>query len=251
MHALLIGCDYEGTRDELKGCSKDVLDMNDFLIKRKFREIKILCDDDDRRDLNHKVVAKPTRETIMKMFRELCISSPPKIFIHYSGHGYYTRDIGSKDSELDGKDEMLIATDGKPIRDDEINRMLTRVRKNRSVFLLVDACHSGTVCDLKYKFVKGKSEMNNDADRCKADIISISGCKDDQTSADAFLNKSFRGAMTTAFLATFSATRGGNVTLGQFVEIMRTWLKRNNFTQVPQLCFNRPDAYKRLVCDYL
>ena len=40
MHALLIGCDYEGTRDELKGCSKDVLDMNDFLIKRKFKEIK-------------------------------------------------------------------------------------------------------------------------------------------------------------------------------------------------------------------
>lgn len=250
MKALLIGCDYEGTSCELKGCSKDVLDMNDFLTKRKFTNT-ILCDDDDRRDLNSKVVSKPTRNNIVNHFRKLCIESPSKLFIHYSGHGYYTKDVGNRDSELDGKDEMIIATDNIPILDDEINRMLTRVRKNRRVFLLMDCCHSGTIADLRYKFVNGVQSINNSNDQCKADIVSISGCKDDQTSADAFLNKSFRGAMTTAFLATLSATKDGNVTLGQFVEIMRTWLKRNGFTQVPQLCFTRPKAYEKMVSEYL
>lgn len=249
MRALLIGCDYEGTDAELKGCSKDVLDMDSYLSKRGWNDITILCDDDDRKFERRN--GKPTRNNIMTRFRSLCVSSPNKTFIHYSGHGYYTRDVGNRDTELDGRDEMLISSDNQPIRDDEINRMLTRVRKNSKVFLLVDACHSGTVSDLRYKFVKGQAFVNNRRDMCKADIVSISGCKDDQTSADAFLKGSYRGAMTTAFLATLSMTKNGQVTIGQFVEIMREWLRRNGFPQVPQLCFTQPKAYQTMLIEYL
>jgi hypothetical protein len=248
MLALIIGCDYEGTRDELSGCSKDVLDMDTYLSKNGFKT-EILCDDDDRKI--KKVVAKPTRYNIMNYFRKLCIRSPPKMFIHYSGHGYYTNNIGNRDSELDGRDELLISTDNKPIRDDEINRMLTRVRKNRRVFLLIDACHSGTVSDLKYLLVNSKETMNNKNDEIRADIVSISGCRDDQTSADAFLGNSFRGAMTTAFLFVLSKTNNGDITLVNFIKLMRKWLKRNKFTQVPQLCFSRQGAYNNKLSDYL
>jgi hypothetical protein len=62
----------------------------------------------------------------------------------------------------------------------------------------------------------------------------ISGCRDDQTSADAYLNNSFSGAMTWAFLASYPMSSDW---IG-LIEKMRIQLKDKKFSQVPLLSFN-------------
>lgn len=254
--SLLVGCDYEGTNAELKGCSKDVKDMDRLLLHEKFSNI-LLCDDTERKHLKSRNA--PTKEHILNRLTGICKSSAgnSKLVFHYSGHGYYDRDFDKRkifghalDSESDGKDELIIATDMKAIRDDEINHILCTIGKNVRALLVIDACHSGTMADLKYVLKDGERIVNNAHDGCVADIISISGCKDDQTSADAFLYKSFRGAMTTAFIHAFSTTDGGNVSVAEFVDIMKSWLVNNHFEQIPQLCFTQPYAYRKAMKFY-
>lgn len=254
--ALLVGCDYEGTNSELKGCSKDIVDM-DRLLKRENFSNTILVDDTERGIRRNGI---PTKSNIMKCFSDMSKSNKYDSFVfHYSGHGYYDRDDNreqifgnSVDSESDGKDEMLISTDMKPIRDDEINYILCDIKKSKStVFLLIDACHSGSIADLKYTLVDGVRTVNNANDKTVADIISISGCKDDQTSADAFMNQSYRGAMTASFLHAFNSTKGGEISVEKFVDIMRYWLVGHGFSQIPQLGFTRPYAFRNNMKNYL
>jgi hypothetical protein len=67
----------------------------------------------------------------------------------------------------------------------------------------------------------------------QANIISISGCQDYDTSADAFEDNSPQGAMTWSFLASFDKSS----TLVDLVKNMRLLLKSSGYWQVPQLTF--------------
>ena len=61
----------------------------------------------------------------------------------------------------------------------------------------------------------------------------ISGCMDNQTSADAYINSKFQGAMTWAFLHTVD--KNPNLTWKELITTMRDSLKISNFQQIPQL----------------
>ena len=75
---------------------------------------------------------------------------------------------------------------------------------------IFDCCHSGTVLDLRCNYrvqiSKNNIDYNIHIDKhyqpSKGDIIFISGCKDDQTSADAWEENKFQGAMTYCLLKT-------------------------------------------------
>jgi len=71
------------------------------------------------------------------------------------------------------------------------------------------------------------------------DAVLISGCRDNQTAADAYQEGQFQGAMTWAFL---KAARAPGVTLGALQDLMRTTLltSRPRYSQVPQLSFGTP-----------
>jgi len=85
----------------------------------------------------------------------------------------------------------------------------------------------------------GKKIMNGDkADRITkqtkssdADVISISGCKDSQTSADASAGGLAGGAMSMALIATL--TKYPQVTYLQFLNLLRDEIKK--YSQKPQL----------------
>ena len=65
----------------------------------------------------------------------------------------------------------------------------------------MDCCHSGTIMDLEYKNINGEWVKNNKCTSGK--ILCISGCRDDQLSAECFnLNNNGRwsGALTTTFM---------------------------------------------------
>ncbi|CAG8693591.1 13078_t:CDS:2, partial [Gigaspora margarita] len=75
----------------------------------------------------------------------------------------------------------------------------------------------------------GKNLMSKSS---KADVIMLSGCKDEQTSADAYEEGRSTGAMSFAFIKTMSANR--NLTYQQLLNNIRDVLA-SKYTQKPQL----------------
>ena len=108
------------------------------------------------------------------------------------------------------------------------------------MFVLIDSCHSGTICDLKfnYKIDKYLSFTAYDTfDDTKCDVIMISGCHDKDVSSDAYIYDSkeykyeYQGAMTASFIKNYY----DNISYKDLIERMRSWLKIYGFTQVPQI----------------
>lgn len=225
--ALLIGINYTNTSHALQGCINDITFMKDFLKRNDIYDIHILSDVSDE---------KPTRHNILTNLNNLVFEATNNdtVFIHFSGHGTYTKDYNS--DEIDKKDECLYCIDDKIITDDEIHNIFTNFHENVRVICLFDCCHSGTIADLQYSYLENfKQRINNDK-KIKSSIIAISGCMDYQTSSDAFIDKSFQGAMTSAFLSSYTK----NITLVNLVDNMRSYLQLNNFSQYPILSSSFP-----------
>lgn len=108
--AVLIGCNYPGTKAELKGCVNDVRRMYAALVERfDFTEsdITVLIDTDDSYSYT-----RPTGRNIRAALAGLVDSARPGdfLFVHYSGHG--TRlpaETGEEDDT--GYDECIVPCD--------------------------------------------------------------------------------------------------------------------------------------------
>jgi hypothetical protein len=116
------------------------------------------------------------------------------------------------------------------ILDDELKALIQNfLPANVTLFALFDSCFSGTVLDLKYNYFP--TVLNTKDSETKSNVIMISGCTDKQTSADAFINKKWAGAMTTSFLQSVHGASSISVLLHR----MQKYLAINKFTQIPQL----------------
>lgn len=83
--AVLVGCNYPNTKNELHGCHNDVLAMRDVLINRfQFdpNNIELLTDKPGSSVI-------PTGANIMKALNTMVDKSAPGdvLYFHYSGHG--------------------------------------------------------------------------------------------------------------------------------------------------------------------
>ncbi|GAA0138828.1 hypothetical protein LIER_00498 [Lithospermum erythrorhizon] len=138
--AVLIGCNYPGTKAELKGCINDVHRMYKCLVER-FRfspeNINVLIDTDDS-------YTQPTGRNIRTALGRLVRSAEPGdfLFVHYSGHG--TRlpaETGDEDDT--GYDECIVPTDINLITDDDFRELVDKVPDGCSMTIVSDCCHSG------------------------------------------------------------------------------------------------------------
>ena len=233
--ALLIGINYKDSDAELNGCINDVHRMKEFLIQHcgyVESNITILTDDSE---------TTPTTMNILRQLGKLIIAAyynkTKELFIHYSGHGTYLFD--SSGDESDGKDEALVPLDYQTaglITDDLLHDYLAYLPEDCKCICLIDCCHSGTMLDLKYKYIKeDDNEVENLNSTVTSNIFMISGCRDSQTSADAFMNGNWAGAMTTAFLDTMQKYNY-NVTCFHLLNSMRKFLEQKGYEQVPQIC---------------
>ena len=229
--ALLIGINYKGTNSQLYGCENDILNTKKILIsKYGFKENEIIMMADS-------FGIKPTRANILKQMQNLVNKSNSgysSLWFQYAGHGYYTADYNGDES--DKKDECIVTSDMKFITDDEFRKLFTsKINKNAKMFCLMDCCHSGTIMDLKYKYQSNKTNWTTENKyNVGANIIAISGCRDNQYSADAWLNSNWCGAMTTSFLETMAATNY-KPNMFTLLDKMRVFLRSKGFTQIPQL----------------
>lgn len=244
--ALLIGINYNGTNAQLNGCINDINAVSTLLTtKYAFNSESII-------KITDETAQKPTRDVILAAFAQFLASGVDGdvLFFAFSGHGSYTLD--KNNDEKNGNDEMIIASDSKGIVDDELKSLIqTNLKKNVTLFALFDSCFSGTVLDLKYQYLDSlandASTVNNNETETIGNVIMLSGCNDEQTSADAYLDKKYQGAMTWAFLSVITTLTTPPSWRDLLIK-MRDQLKTSQFTQLPQLssgCFMDID---KVVC---
>ena len=227
--ALLIGINYINTPYALSGCIDDVNRMKDLLTKHNFTQFQVLTD---------LTSIKPTKQNILNELKNIITSSQKGdiIFIYFSGHGSYTYDRNS--DETDGRDEMIISSDLEGVLDDELKIIISNnLKREVTIVGLFDSCHSGTLFDLKFNYLDSnnydKYSENDRVSECNGNVIMISGCMDKQTSAEALIDTKVQGAMTWSFIECINKTP--NSSWRELLKSMRDLLKSSSFTQIPQL----------------
>lgn len=211
--ALLIGILYTNTPScALRGCINDIIGVKSVLIEQygyAEKDIIMLRDDVVGGPANF---LYPSGQNIWLHLAALVRASQQpgceEIFVYYSGHGSTMPDpaiTNAIDSVIVPAD---FATSG-VIPDYSILSLL----KNCSARAITcwDSCNSGSVCDLPYQFTFDAIKKTTTANVAytpynhnigNKQIVSISGCKDSQSSEDIYdtTDQRFEGAFTDAFL---------------------------------------------------
>lgn len=238
--ALLIGINYDNDASlKLNGCVNDVFAMSNMLIDvyGYAKSNIIIMHDDSAPNL------LPNRVNILRELTSIIANSASssEIWIHYSGHGTYVSDTNG--DETDSRDEAIVPSDVNTngvITDDQL---LTIFSQSKCLtYLMFDCCHSGSICDLQWRFEyipqRGNFLRYNESRRVLSNpnIVMISGCRDNQTSADAYNieAKMAMGAMTNALIDSIRANNY-NATLLKIYADMCGWLKNKGHTQFPCL----------------
>ena len=237
--AVLIGINYTNTENELYGCVNDAMNLKNLLkTKYNYKEEYI------KTILNEEATRKTILQEITALVKEA--SKGDSLFLSYSGHGISADDRNG--DEEDGKDELLVTSDNYGIFDDDLKQILdTHLQEGVQLFALFDNCHSGTILDLPYQYLKKTDEsdkkdkdnnpviIHSKTTETNGDVVCISGCRDDQVSMDAYINFEYTGAMTRSFIDTLTRYQEEDMSWKSLLENMRSSLKSRNFEQVPQL----------------
>lgn len=261
--AVLIGINrYRIPGADLRGCVNDVKNMQSVLTRSygfKGDDITVLTD------------FAATKKGIEAAIRKLVQGGRKGdvLLVHFSGHGSNVPDDDG--DEADGRDEILCPTDldwKNPMRDDWLRKTFDSMRAGVSLTVITDCCHSGTITravqppdapsierylpspwdlvavesgrslrgTVKTELRKSKRASRKQRDIVEADLpeVLITGCRADQTSADAMIGGSFNGALTYNLVAAIGDAQG-ELSYRQLHDATTAKLKRGRFDQVTQL----------------
>ena len=253
-YALLIGISkYPPYMNaDLQGCEYDIADnmrtrlINDFGFHPD--NIRMLLDE------------RATFNNILDRTHWLMSHENAELVKLFSGHGSYVQDRNG--DEVDGVDEVMVCYDhdwDRPLTDDILGAVYSTRPSNSFFSFLSDSCHSETqardftrikeklkkhhswpkpkyllppkdirvreyLIDKNVKHIGGKfKKLSN--------MITFSGCRDDQTSADAYIGGQWQGAFTWAY----SQLIEPNKTWADIYQLVISLLSAEGFSQVPQL----------------
>jgi hypothetical protein len=261
--AVLIGVNrYRIPGADLRGCVNDVINLQKVLTQHygfSKADIRTLTD------------LKATQKAMQSAIAQLIRGGRrgDVLLVHFSGHGSNVPD--NDGDEADSRDEILCPTDldwKKPFRDDWLRKTFDSMRAGVSLTVITDCCHSGTItravqppdAKIKERYLpspwdlvacesgrklrgtrqsglhKASLAARRTRDIVPAELpeVLISGCRADQTSADAFIGGSFNGALTFNLAAAINEAKG-RLTYKQLHEATIAKLKRGRYAQVPQL----------------
>jgi len=255
--ALIVGINYTGTGNDLRGCINDAMNMNTLLKDLNFQQTKLILE------------KEATTQGIMDGLRWLVEGAVPGdvLVFHYSGHGSQIRST----IEPDGLDEIICPIDlnwrDRVITDNELKAVFHSVPNGVNVSVILDCCHSATGLDQEETlFEQARVQMHQDAPLAKEDgsrflpmpadveayirneglelrefktsrdinrsALLIAGCMPHQTSADALLDGQYQGAATYALLKALKADKKTYRDVAQF---MSDFMVKTGFSQRPQL----------------
>ncbi|MSQ47937.1 MAG: caspase family protein [Deltaproteobacteria bacterium] len=261
--ALLIGINrYKIPGADLRGCVNDVENMKDVLTQMygfARKDVAVMTD--------FAATTTAMKAAIGRLVKDA--RSGDVLLLHYSGHGANV--IDASGDEPDRRDEILCPTDldwHKPLLDDWLRKTFNRLRSGVSLTVIMDCCHSGSNTrallppdapsiprflpnpldimesesgrKLRGK-VQGSLRVSTAPKRKKSDVVDadipellVTGCRDTQTSADAYIGGSYNGALTYCLVETLKAA-GGNISYHQLHAGTIKRLKDGGYDQVPQL----------------
>lgn len=242
--AVLIGINYFGTDSELRGCIKDISNIYKFL---SGYEVTILHDGKRSDFPEGGSPILPTDANIRAALKSVMRKSKPgdRVYVHYSGHGSQLPDQNG--DEYDGQDECICPVnfdfkkkDAGFIRDDELNQILSK--PGVILTAIFDCCHSGSALDFPYRWAGSQFAIEK-APKDGMVGFFISGCRDDQTSADAVIDDLPSGALTWAVIKAMGELKKSKLsyTWREFIELIRFKLKKGGYEQIPQLCLCRKE----------
>ncbi|XP_008232336.1 PREDICTED: metacaspase-1-like [Prunus mume] len=234
--AVICGISYKYSRHELKGCINDAKCMRYLLINKfHFPEDSIVMLTEEETHPS-KIPNKYNIRMALHWLVQGCQPGDSLLF-HYSGHGSRQRNYNGE--EVDGYDETLCPLDFETqgmIVDDEINAAIVRpIPHGVKLHAIIDACHSGTVLDLpflcrmdrngRYVWEDHRPRSGVWKGTSGGEVISFSGCDDDQTSADtsALSKITSTGAMTFCFIQAIERGQAG--TYGSILNSMRSTIR--------------------------
>jgi metacaspase-1 len=250
--ALLVGINaYPAS--PLKGCLNDISDMAGFLTSRcnfAMDDIRMLTD------------SRATKAGILERLGWLLtgLQKGDRILFHYSGHGVQlpTR---NPQGEVDGLDEAICPydfdwTNSHTIRDKEFSKIFSSIPDGVMFIWISDSCHSGDLereiprnkflrktidlpLDINWRLQTAKQKKIKPFGFIKVaqslNLALISGCKSDQTSADAEFNDRYNGALTYFLLERLNKKDGLKKPLAEIVKEVNLSLKKNGYEQESQL----------------
>ena len=261
--AVLVGLNrYRIPGADLRGCVNDVINMQKVLTQRYGFA---------KGDITTLLDYSATQKAIQAALQNLVRSGKKGdvLLFHYSGHGSNVPDDNG--DEADKRDEILCPTDldwKNPFRDDWLRKTFDGLKAGVNLTVITDCCHSGTItrairppdAEILERYLpspwdlvatesgrklRGKRESKlhaaSMATRQKKDIIPadlpeilISGCRADQTSADAYIGGSYNGALTYCLAASINEARRVP-TYRELHDATIAKLKKGKYDQVPQL----------------
>jgi hypothetical protein len=219
--ALIMGNNYTGTKYQLRGCINDANKINTVLNNWGFT--CTVMTDLKSGDL------KTNKDNMLNKMDILLsgLDTNDTLVIYYSGHGSLVPDNNS--DEIYGKDSVIIPSDYSSsgyINDDTIRTYLLKATKG-SVFCVFDSCNSGSVCDLKYSLLANVYRTilstkrfydpkewtkaidfvtNTNYSETNTQIISLSGCADNQLSYEVQDSSgNWGGALTFALISALNS----------------------------------------------
>ena len=252
--ALCIGINYTGTSYQLAGCINDQINLTQKL------QASGLFSANDMVVMNDTCTGT-AYPTFSNMWTQLIglrqwvaqwpATQPIQLVVSYSGHG--TQRPSFLDAgEQDYRNETILPIDFSRsgfITDDMLRlNFISLLPRNVTLLLLVDACNSGTVADLRYSYnldaVPIALQTNSAYPEFSCTCVSLSACADNQTAVDAWLPDPVtgvyesQGALTAAFCALFTPT----TPVKQLAAAIRARVLGQKFTQLTQLCSSKPLA---------
>jgi len=258
--ALLVGINnYPDPDNKLNGCLNDIADMAAFLNGHcgfAKSAIRLLTD--------RRATTKAITERLAWLIKG--VRPGDTLFFHYSGHGAQVATRSGK-GELDGLDEVICPVDfdwkdAHMIKDKDFQKIFSKIPKGVDFIWVSDSCHSADLSraftakllvaaptktkprrilpppDLEWRIRAAKENKVKEMTMAKApvglNVALISGCKSDQTSADAYIKGRYNGAMTYHLLAELRKRSGQSQDLKKLVSKVNAALK-GKFTQQPQI----------------
>jgi metacaspase-1 len=312
-YAFLVGINEyaDPSITDLGGCVNDVSDMGDTLVACGFPYENIVIRTDSR----------ATREAILSGLQWLVSDTMEgdTLVFYYSGHGSQVP-TWNDEGEVDGKDEILCPHDMSfedeiYVRDNDVRDIIQGLPEGRSLELILDSCHSGTMSrvvierniglmdskedlqimtgvsnkkDLQLmtsisnrrtryipppldynfyirhgprlatqRFMKNTQkvkQLRQAADKDKQYVREVvvveelnhvlwAACRDDQTSEEALIGGTQRGAFTYHFCREVRASNG-QITRRRLDGILSSNLNSEGFAQIPQLESQDPEFDK-------
>lgn len=265
--ALLVGINhYKIPGADLNGCVNDVTNVRDILLTYfgfTVKEIRVVVNE------------RATKAAVIKRLNWLVKDAGPgdRLLFHFSGHGSQIRDRDG-DELKDHLDEILcphdLDWDGTYIIDDDLQRIASGLPEGVNLEVLLDCCHSGTGTR-DFRGIQTPPELTHkprflpppvDIQLREEDGLPVnkifrspqnptthvlfSGCRDNQTSADALIKGSYNGAFTYYFCKHLRDAQG-NLIRGEILKRLRASLKFNGFDQVPQLECEKSKVKKKVL----